>query len=300
MPLSHLPIRSKPVAPDMQKNYTINYTVFLPVCNVSGRFIAKNIDFQPFFCYNSHLESFFGWMMNMRNSLVGCIVGMLSALSVVSTAANPQVTLHITGAVTGDIVIELYAEQAPITVENFIDYVQSGFYDGLIFHRVISGFMIQGGGYDTDLNDITPGDPIINESSNRLSNVRGTLAMARTTYADSATSQFFINLDDNTFLDYGWRTYDYQYNVTAQVGYCVFGEVISGMEIVDAIAAVNTTDDVPDNNVIIQSAVITLNTPVCAEKMPGDIDGDCDVDLGDLAKLTENWMACNSITASCG
>jgi len=218
---------------------------------------------------------------------------------------NPEVTLHITGAVTGQIVIELYADEAPVTVENFLNYVQSGFYDGLIFHRVISGFMIQGGGFDTNLTYKTPDAPIINESSNRLSHIRGTIAMARTNNADSATSQFFINQnpEHNLFLDYGYIGY------SAQIGYCVFGEVLSGMDVVDAIAAVTThsennsdgqtMNDVPVDDIIIQSATITQDVPFCAEKLPGDINGDCTVNIEDFAKMAENWLACNSITAAC-
>ena len=216
---------------------------------------------------------------------------------------NPEVTLTITGAVQGQIVIELYADKAPVTVENFLNYVQSGFYEGLIFHRVIPGFMIQSGGFDTNLAYKTPGAPIINESSNRLSHVRGTVAMARTTNADTASSQFFINHANNLFLDYGYVGY------SAQIGYCVFGEVLSGMDVVDAIAAVTThsesnTDgqtmnDVPVDDIIIQSAIITQNVPVCAEKLAGDVNGDCSVNFEDFAKMAENWMACNSITTVC-
>jgi cyclophilin family peptidyl-prolyl cis-trans isomerase len=149
---------------------------------------------------------------------------------------NPEVTLQITGAVSGSIVIELYADEASVTVENFLNYVQSGFYDGLIFHRVMPGFMIQGGGFDTELAYQTPGAPIINESSNRLHNLRGTVAMARTSAPDSATSQFFINQnpEHNPFLDYGYIGFDYNYvppkELPAQIGYCVFGEVLSGMD----------------------------------------------------------------------
>ncbi len=240
----------------------------------------------------------------MRNSLGWLIVGMLSMLSAVSAAANPQVTLHITGAVTGDIVLELYHDEAPITVENFISYVQSGFYNGLTFHRVIPGFMVQGGGFDTNLVKKTPGDPIVNESSNGLSHLRGTIAMARTPHPHSATSEFFINHVDNAFLNYAPVVYDGSNNAYSKYGYCVFGRVVSGLDVVDAIAALTTAaeggmTDVPVNDVIIQNATVTLNAPVCGEKMLGDIDGDCDVDLADLAELTENWMACNSITGNC-
>jgi len=214
---------------------------------------------------------------------------------------NPEVTLTITGAVSGSIVIELYADEAPITVENFLNYVQAGFYDGLIFHRVIPDFMIQGGGFNTDMVKKTTQPPIINESSNGLSNLRGTIAMARTPDPHSATSQFFINQnpEHNLFLDYAPVVYDGANNAYSKYGYCVFGEVLSGMDVVDAIAALQTTDDRPNNDVIIQSATITQNTPFCIEKLPGDIDGDCDVDFADFVKLAQNWLACNSTTAPC-
>jgi cyclophilin family peptidyl-prolyl cis-trans isomerase len=163
--------------------------------------------------------------------------------------------------------------------------------------------MIQGGGYDVNLVQKTPGPSIISESSNGLSNIRGTLAMARTPVPNSATSQFFINQVDNLFLDYGSIAYSSS-EPYIKVGYCVFGRVISGMDIVDAIAVLPTTTEkgmtnVPIDDVIIQNAAVTLDTPVCIEKLEGDIDGDCDVDFADFAKLATNWLACNSITAAC-
>lgn len=217
---------------------------------------------------------------------------------------TPEVALQITGAVNGTIVIKLYGDQAPVTVENFLNYVQTGFYDGLIFHRVIPGFIVQGGGFDTDFVKKTPNAPIINESSNRLSNLRGTIAMARTPYPHSATSEFFINHVDNTpgnlnDLDYTPFLYDLNDTAYSKYGYCVFGKVLSGMDVVDAIAALPTTDERPDDNVIIQSAIITQDVPVCAEKLEGDVDGNCSVNLADFAKLAKNWLACNSITAVC-
>jgi peptidyl-prolyl cis-trans isomerase B (cyclophilin B) len=222
---------------------------------------------------------------------------------------NPEVTLQIIGAVNGSIVIELYANEAPLTVENFLNYVQTGFYDGLIFHRVIPDFMVQGGGFDTNLVKKTPGDSIISESSNGLSNLRGRLAMARTPDPHSATSEFFINHVDNEFLDYDSLVYDGSNTAYSKYGYCVFGEVLSGMDVVDAIAAVSTDtendgasvpmDDVPINDVIIQSATITLNVPVCAEKLDGDANGDCSVNFADFVKLAQNWLACNSMTSVC-
>jgi peptidyl-prolyl cis-trans isomerase A (cyclophilin A)/peptidyl-prolyl cis-trans isomerase B (cyclophilin B) len=186
----------------------------------------------------------------MKKSFVFiCLLGFATVAS-----ASDEYVLFKTNF--GDITIDLYPEQTPITVENFTGYVEDGFYDGLIFHRVIEDFMIQAGAYDADLNYQPPTQsPIVNESSNGLSNVRGTIAMARTTDPDSATSQFFINHVDNLFLDYQYN------NDPCYVGYCVFGEVISGMDVVDAIAQVSThsingLDDVPDNPVIIESATV--------------------------------------------
>ncbi len=130
----------------------------------------------------------------------------------------------------GDIVVELFDESAPISSENFRQYVTDGFYVDTVFHRVISNFMIQGGGMTADMNKKETRAPIKNEAANGEKNLRGTLAMARTGEVDSATSQFFINLRDNAFLDHGDRDY----------GYAVFARVTDGMDIVDAIAGVNT------------------------------------------------------------
>lgn len=153
----------------------------------------------------------------------------------------------------GDIKIKLFEEEAPITTKNFLDYIDSGFYKGTIFHRVIPGFMVQGGGFSTDFVQKPTSDPITNEADNQLSNRRGTIAMARTNVVDSATSQFFINLVDNDFLDFKAPT-------PQHFGYCVFGEVVEGMDVVDAIAAVPTGSrgmhrDVPTENVVILDAV---------------------------------------------
>ena len=130
----------------------------------------------------------------------------------------------------GDIKVELFDEKAPITCENFRQYIADGFFNDTIFHRVIPNFMIQGGGMDSNLSPKPTRDPIKNEADNGETNVRGTLAMARTGVVDSATSQFFINLRDNDFLNNGTRDF----------GYAVFGKVSSGMDVVDAIAAVET------------------------------------------------------------
>ena len=142
-------------------------------------------------------------------------------------ADNPHVLLNTS---MGEIEIELEAEKAPISVKNFLEYVESGFYDGTVFHRVIPGFMIQGGGFNEGLGQKATRAPIKNEADNGLHNVRGTLAMARTQNVDSATSQFFINHRDNDFLDHGSRDF----------GYAVFGKVVRGMEVVDQIAQVPT------------------------------------------------------------
>ena len=191
------------------------------------------------------------------------------------------------------------------TVANFLNYVQSGFYNGLIFHRVIEGFMVQGGGFDIDLNQKDTGPAVINESTNGLKNLYGKVAMARTPHPHSATAQFFINHGDNDFLDFGQIAYSGQ-NAYFLAGYCVFGHVISGMDVVDNIAEMETgsvenpegimLQDVPIENVIIQSATITLESPVCAEPLKGDINGDCVVDLKDLYLLAKNWMSSNQLS----
>ena len=165
--------------------------------------------------------------------------------------ANTKVEMKTT---MGDMVIELDADAAPVTVKNFLEYVNDGFYDGTIFHRVINGFMIQGGGMDKQLNPKPNNDPIVNEASNGLKNDRGTLAMARTADPDSATSQFFINHKDNGFLNYAGPSPD-------KIGYAVFGKVTDGLNVVDTIAAVKTTrkgyyDDVPAETVEILSVKV--------------------------------------------
>jgi len=151
----------------------------------------------------------------------------------------------------GNIKIELYRDKAPITVDNFISYVNDGFYDGTIFHRVIPGFMIQGGGMTPDMKQKPTKPPIKNEADNGLKNEVGTLAMARTADVGSATSQFFINLNKNEFLDHGVRDF----------GYAVFGKVVEGMDVVNKIAAVPTGTkgqyrDVPVEPIEIKSAKV--------------------------------------------
>ncbi len=154
----------------------------------------------------------------------------------------------------GTIVAELEPEKAPITVENFLRYVRDGFYDGTIFHRVIDGFMIQGGGFDDNMQQKKTLQPIKNEAGNGLKNVKGTLAMARTQVVDSATAQFFINLADNGFLDHRDET-------QAGYGYAVFGKVVEGMDVVEAIGKVKTGDfrghqDVPASHVVMEKVTV--------------------------------------------
>ena len=153
----------------------------------------------------------------------------------------------------GDICIELFEKEAPITVKNFLSYVKSGFYKGTIFHRVIPNFMIQGGGMDENFMQKETADPIKNEATNQISNKRGTIAMARTQIVDSATSQFFINVVDNDFLDF-------KAPIPQYYGYCVFGKVVEGMEVADAIVGVPTTSkgmhrDVPQENIVILDVI---------------------------------------------
>ncbi len=154
----------------------------------------------------------------------------------------------------GNITIELFENDAPLTTANFKQYVEDQFFDGTIFHRVIDGFMIQGGGFEPGMTQKETRDPIDNEASNGLANNRGTLAMARTMDPHSATSQFFINVSDNDFLNFRSETPD-------GFGYCVFGRVYDGMDVVDAIRAVETTSrmghqDVPVDDVVIEKATV--------------------------------------------
>jgi peptidyl-prolyl cis-trans isomerase A (cyclophilin A) len=177
----------------------------------------------------------------------------VSACALTLSSATPveaqTVRLNTTA---GDIVLELDHDKAPKTVDNFVQYVKSGFYSGTIFHRVIDGFMIQGGGITADMREKQPRAPIPLESRNGLSNLRGTIAMARTAVPDSATSQFFINVRDNTGLD--------QPNARDGEGYAVFGHVVEGMDVVDKIKAVATGDRAGQQNVPLQPIVIKKAT----------------------------------------
>jgi len=159
----------------------------------------------------------------------------------------PRVALETS---LGTIVLELDPGKAPKTVENFLGYVRKGQYDGTIFHRVIRNFMVQGGGFDADMNQKPVGAPIRNEANNGLKNLRGTIAMARTMDPHSATAQFFINTVDNRPLDYTAQT-------TEGWGYAVFGRVVEGMEVVDAIEGVRTGRRGPHGDVPIEPIVLT-------------------------------------------
>ena len=167
------------------------------------------------------------------------------ALTVAGPAAAQTVRLATS---EGDIVLELDRAKAPKTVDNFVQYVKSGHYDGTIFHRVIPGFMIQGGGMKPDLSEKPTRAPIPLESRNGLANVRGSVAMARTMVPDSATAQFFVNLADNAFLD--------QPNARDGNGYPVFGKVVDGMDVVDKIAAQPTQTKAMHQNVPVQPVII--------------------------------------------
>lgn len=169
-----------------------------------------------------------------------------------TAAAPPKAARVLLETSLGNIELELDAAKAPVTVDNFLQYVKAGYYDGLVFHRVIPGFMIQGGGFTPDMQQKGTRGSIKNESSNGLSNARGTVAMARLAAPDSASSQFFINVADNSRLDYP--------HVSGS-GYAVFAKVVAGMDVVDKIAAVRTTTrgmyaDVPMQAVVIKKATL--------------------------------------------
>ena len=189
------------------------------------------------------------------------VLARLAAIILLACVSFPQVLVaqDNPGAIIrtsmGDIQLELYRDKAPVSVENFINYANSGFYNGTIFHRVIGHFMIQGGGFTPDMQKKTTGEPIQNEAANGLSNSRGTVAMARTNDPHSATAQFFINVQENSTLDYKSAKNSREW------GYAVFGRVTSGMEVVDDIRLVETKSlppysDVPVEPVVIESIEI--------------------------------------------
>lgn len=179
---------------------------------------------------------------------------ILTLLSSKALADNPQVTFETN---RGNFVIELYPDKAPKTVANFISYIKDGFYENTIFHRVIKNFMIQGGGFTADLSEKETRAPIVNESNNGLKNEVGTIAMARTQEPNSATSQFFINVKNNQFLDFRDPSPEL-------IGYCVFGRVIKGMDVVTNIESSPTANvgpygDVPRAPILIHH--VKVNTP---------------------------------------
>jgi cyclophilin family peptidyl-prolyl cis-trans isomerase len=186
----------------------------------------------------------------MIRVLLFCLSLLAAVFTVPASAqpANPQVLIKTS---EGNITLQLFADKAPVTVANFLSYVESGFYKGTVFHRVIPNFMIQGGGFTPQMVEKPTGEPIVNESKNRLHNTRGTVAMARTNDPDSATSQFFINQRSNLRLDW----------TPGSEGYTVFGEVIQGMDIVDFIATAETgtaggMGDVPKQAIVIEDVVL--------------------------------------------
>lgn len=194
--------------------------------------------------------------MKLINHLIISIALSLGLMA--NTIAATQVEFETSA---GNFVVEVYADKAPKTVENFLKYVNDGFYNNTIFHRVISRFMIQGGGFERDLTEKATRAPIPNESDNGLLNQSGTIAMARTSDPNSATAQFFINLADNQFLNYTSPEPDY-------IGYCVFGKVVSGMDVVHKIGLVPTGNsrgfsDVPIKAIVIKQAKI--KSPVAAK-----------------------------------
>ena len=184
----------------------------------------------------------------MKRTLISMMIVLVISFATVA-AENPKVALETS---KGKIVLELYADKAPQTVKNFLAYVDAGYYNGTIFHRVIAGFMIQGGGFTADMKKKTPRKPIRNEADNKVRNQRGNIAMARTQAPHSAAAQFFINTVDNDFLNHKSKT-------SQGWGYAVFGRVVEGMTVVDAISAVKTGTrgrfrDVPTEAVVITSA----------------------------------------------
>jgi cyclophilin family peptidyl-prolyl cis-trans isomerase len=191
----------------------------------------------------------------MSFRMLAGILGMVGIMTPGALGAsaqdNPVVVMETT---QGNITIELLQDAAPITVENFLQYANDGFFAGTVFHRVIPGFMIQGGGLQSDLTEKTARAPIRNEAANGVSNARGTISMARTNVVDSATAQFFINTVDNA------RSLDHRGTSPRDYGYAVFGRVTAGMDVVDAISGVSTTRQGPHQNVPTEPVVINAVT----------------------------------------
>ena len=195
--------------------------------------------------------------LNKRTALSFFLIAMFLGTTLISLGdmfwggKKKMDTIVVLVTTMGNIEIALATKAAPVTTENFLSYVEADYFDGIIFHRVIPGFMIQGGGFTPNGTEKTTGDPIVLESDNGLKNKRGTIAMARTSDPNSATSQFFINLVDNAFLD----------KSPGNDGYAVFGEVVEGMDVVDAIEGVKTStngmfEDWPEEDVVILGAYV--------------------------------------------
>jgi cyclophilin family peptidyl-prolyl cis-trans isomerase len=193
----------------------------------------------------------------MNNLFSAAALALLLVTSSTVFAANPQVKMETS---KGTVLIELYPDKAPVTVENFLRYAREGKYDGTIFHRVIKRFMNQGGGYRPDFTKVETYPPIKNEADNGLKNTVGTIAMARTNDPHSATNQFFINTVDNSSLDHISKT------TSRNWGYCVFGKVIEGMEVMDRISRVATgSGDVPQTEILIKKVTV-INDSAKQEK----------------------------------
>jgi len=203
----------------------------------------------------------------MKKTLLFITLSLLVSLS--SFAAPVLVKMETN---RGDIILELNQDKAPLTVENFLQYAKDGYYEGTIFHRVISSFMIQGGGFDEDLTRKTPRANIINEASNGLKNSKWTIAMARTNTPDSANSQFFINVQDNISLDFTGK------HNSQTWGYAVFGKVVQGFEVVDEIRFTPTgpnppfRSDVPIKNMTIKTVKVIDSLPVKTESSTDSVE----------------------------
>ena len=186
-----------------------------------------------------------GWVI-LRVIFISCLILIQSVAIGNSSESSPRIVLETS---KGTIFIELYPDKAPLTVKNFMAYVDSGFYDGTIFHRVIPRFMIQGGGFTSDMKRKPTKAPVRNEADNGMKNNRGTIAMARTQDPHSATAQFFINTVDNDFLNHRSKS-------GQAWGYAVFGKVIQGMDVVDTIATMKTENAGMMRNVPVESVLI--------------------------------------------
>lgn len=189
-----------------------------------------------------------------------CVLLLLPFLAAFTASAQPANPSVVVKTSMGSFTIELFPDKAPETVKNFLQYVDDGFYAGTIFHRVIDGFMVQGGGLDKNMTKKATRAPIVNEAGNKLKNTVGTVAMARTGEPNSATAQFFVNVKDNAFLDYRDSSRE-------GIGYCVFGKVVQGMDVVEKIKVVPTgvkagMRDVPETPVVIESVTRAKATPV--------------------------------------